>query len=227
MRRTPAFAGGGHDVLRGAALLGGEVLLEAHRVHQVVDDVDVVERRLQRRRRRRDRRGPPRCLVAPRHVRQLVGVARQRPHREAAFQQPRHQAATDIAGGTRDQAPHLLSRHQSPPIVDLYSESRPLWIARTGVGYCRHSRPSHAGATRVTVRPSPVTSERAARVGHVHRQRAAGRVDVEHPHHQRVGPLVAALVHVSAAAALGDRIVRARRRRRSSIRCRSASACPT
>ena len=70
----------GGDVARRLRLLGDEVRRRAHRVHQVVDDVDAVERR---RSASRDRSRSPRTTstsVAPRCVGELVGVARQRPH---------------------------------------------------------------------------------------------------------------------------------------------------
>ena len=106
----PGPAGRSDHVLGGATFLGREVLGEAHRVHQVVDDVDVVEGLLQGGRVAEVAAGHV-DPVAPRDARQLVRSTGQRPNREPAFQQPGHQAAADVAGGTRHQAPLLLRGH--------------------------------------------------------------------------------------------------------------------
>ena len=116
MRLTPGLAGGGHHVLGGAAFLGGEVLLEAHRVHQVIDDVDIVERRVQRRRVAEVALGDL-DAIAPRHRRELVGVAGQRPHREAVLQQSWHQTSADITRRPGHQATKPLIRHAHSPIL--------------------------------------------------------------------------------------------------------------
>ena len=96
-------------------LLGDEVLRRAHRVHQVVDDVDAVERIGQR---VGFVRSPRTTSTSSRHgtSASLSGL-RAMPARAAVVQQSRHQPATDVAGRARHQAANLLSRH-NPPFID-------------------------------------------------------------------------------------------------------------
>ncbi len=99
-----------HHILGSATFLSGEVLGETHRVHEVIHDVDAVECRLKRDRIVEVAAGDLNALT-PRDARQLVWGSGQRPHREPAFEQARHQAPTDVAGGTGHQAPQLLRGH--------------------------------------------------------------------------------------------------------------------
>jgi hypothetical protein len=73
------------DVFGRLPLLGDEILRRSHRMHQVVDDVDAVERLDQR-----VLLGQVAArhfhVIAPRRVGQLVGVTRKRPHPHAGVQ---------------------------------------------------------------------------------------------------------------------------------------------
>jgi hypothetical protein len=100
----------GNDVACRLRLLVHEVRPGAHRVHEVVDDVDTVECRGQR---------VGVAEVAPNHlgtlapwrVGEFVRVARQRPHLAAPVEQFRRQATADVAGRARDQAANFVVRH--------------------------------------------------------------------------------------------------------------------
>jgi hypothetical protein len=73
------------DVFGRLLFLGDEVLRRSHRMHEVVDDVDAVERLDQR-----VRSGQVAArhvhVIAPRRVGQLVGVTRKRAHPHARLQ---------------------------------------------------------------------------------------------------------------------------------------------
>ena len=79
-------------------------------MHQVVDDVDAVERRDQR---LGVAQVSARHLdpVPPCDVGEFVRVARQRPHVVAVVQQNGRQPATDVAGRASHQAADLISGH--------------------------------------------------------------------------------------------------------------------
>ena len=79
-------------------------------MHQVVADVDPVERRAQR-------LGVAEVashdldVIAPRRVGEFVRVSGQRTHGVPAFQQLGYQPAADVAGGSRHQAADLIGGH--------------------------------------------------------------------------------------------------------------------
>ena len=82
----------------------------AHRVHEVVDDVDAVECRGQRvgvAEVSANDLGP----LAPRHVGEFVRVARQRAYVIAAVKEFGYQPAADVAGRARDQTADFVIRH--------------------------------------------------------------------------------------------------------------------